>query len=71
MKYYFYIYHGQPIAVYRWYRKDRGMTFERWEDHKWVKSPGLYFVTGASVTPNYVPTTESEALKFLYERSYV
>ncbi len=70
MKYYFYIYHGQPIAVYRLYRQGRGMTFERWEDTKWVKSPGLYFVTGSRATPNYAPATETEALQFLYECSY-
>jgi hypothetical protein len=71
MKYYFYMYQGQPVAVYRLYRKDRGWIFERWEGNKWVKSPGLYFVTGATIPTNYVPTTETEALKFLTQYSLV
>jgi hypothetical protein len=70
-QYYFYMYKRKPVAVFRSYKKDGRLKFERWVGSRWVNSPELCFVTGYSATIHYVPATEKEALNFLHESSFV
>ena len=59
----------KPLAVFRWYRKDKGSYLEIWDGEKWVNHPGLIAATGIGGDNDFSETTAEKANQFIRAQS--